>query len=793
MTSTRASRKRVRGATRADQYNTRGLKTGMVDPDGSRTTWVYNEGGRLKNVINPLNDSTEYVYDVHGRMITFIDQRGLETHYQYDSSGRKTSVIEEDSTTTTYAYDGGGCGCSGSGPPNKPTAIKTRMNEHFAYSYDAAGRMTSLAYPGGSRTVTFAYTVDGDNPYGALRKVRDPNFASGWDNNYHFEYKYDASGRQLEERFPDGEKTIMAYDGSMRLQNLKFNASSFITTYTYDTYSRPSVTSNSLGQSVTYNYYTSAGKKGMLEQLTYSSGLISTYDYDALLRLQKFKHDPTSGSNIEKYYTYNADSTIDSIYDGYSVTPGSFTGLRWNYDYDAAHQMTRESRQDMLSGAVDSTVFDQQYSFDEAGNRLTRTGSGTGYEEFDATAGAGYNDLNQLMEYEIDGGRPIEHTYDNGGRLTDKDDGDTIDWTYTWSTDGYMTRAQDNENGTQIRYIYDYRGRRLEREDETASSNGPKRRYYFVGSRPLTERVGNYSIGYSWSDDVYNTRSDGAIVWRRTGGASDRSLLKDHGGNVLAEVNTSGVFTATHEQDTFNRPILSSVGGWVDNSIHSYGNSYDSATGMFHVRGSWLDPNTNLSPMALGSRQEGIGPTGGEDHDGGGGGGEPPERPPASDSCAELRNSGRFPTTGHLDVIMSDIEVPLNTRNCINKSLREFLDPRSNKLLCRSNEEDSSCRAHLQQTNGQAGRRPRTLAWSRIGTPSAPGANTTLCVDNIGSQCHQMDFAWIFVHEAAHRCGMPAEPTWRNGKPGIANGTNWDKSGVPGSSEDGGHTCGEGL
>jgi len=578
------------------EYDTRGLKTGMVDPDGSRTTWVYNEGGRLKNVINPLDYSTEYVYDVHGRMIAFIDQRGLETQYQYDASGRKTAVIEEDSTTTTYAYDGGGCGCSGSGPPNKPTAMKTRANDHFAYSYDVAGRMTSLAYPGGSRTVTFAYTVDGDNPYGALRKVRDPNFASGWDNNYHFEYKYDASGRQLEERFPDGEKTVMAYDGSKRLQNLKFNTSSFITTYTYDTYSRPSVTSNSLGQSVTYNYYTSAGKKGMVEQLTYSGGLISTYDYDALLRLQKFKHDPTSGSNIEKYYTYNADSTIDSIYDGYSVTPGSFTGLRWNYDYDGANQMTRESRQDMLSGAVDSTVFEQEYTFDEAGNRLTRTGSGTGYEEFDATIGAGYNDLNQLMEYSIDGNRPIEHTYDNAGRLTDKSDGDTIEWSYRWGKDGTLVEVGDAYNGTDIRYVYDWKGRRLEREDETSSSNGPKRRYYFVGLTPVAERTATWSgLGggtYTWGDDVYNTLTGGSIgqvLWRRTGGSTDNSLHYDHIGNVLAEANTSGVVTVANEQDAYGRPILSSAAGWSDNSLHQTAKPWDDGSELFYFNARWYD------------------------------------------------------------------------------------------------------------------------------------------------------------------------------------------------------------
>jgi len=384
----------------------------------------------------------------------------------------------------------------------------------------------------------------------------------------------------------------MVYDGSTRLQNLKFNASSFITTYTYDTYSRPSVTSNSLGQSVTYGYYTSAGKKGMLEQLTYSSGLISTYDYDALLRLQKFKHDPTSGGNRERYYEYNPDSTVASIADAFAYNPFTYTGYMWSYTYDAANQMTRESQRQYTSGSVVGTTFDQQYSFDAAGNRLTRTGSGTGYEAFDATGGSGYNDLNQLVDYTIDGGDPIYHTYDNGGRLTDKYDGSRIDWNYYWNADGTMARVQNNDDGTYIKYTYDWKGRRLEREDETASSNGPKRRYYFVGLTPVAERTATYIGSYSWSNDVFNTLTGGSIgqvLWRRTGGSTDNSLHYDHIGNVIAEANTSGVVTIANEQDAYGRPILSSAAGWSDNSLHQTTKPWDDSVELYYFNARWYD------------------------------------------------------------------------------------------------------------------------------------------------------------------------------------------------------------
>jgi len=264
----------------------------------------------------------------------------------------------------------------------------------------------------------------------------------------------------------------------------------------------------------------------------------------------------------------------------------------WSYTYDAANQMTRERQRQYTSGSVVGTTFDQQYSFDEAGNRLTRTGSGTGYEAFDATGGSGYNDLNQLVDYTIDGGDPITHTYDNGGRLTDKYDGSRIDWDYYWNADGTMARVQNNDDGTYIKYTYDWKGRRLEREDETASSNGPKRRYYFVGLTPVAERVGSYIGSYSWSNDVFNTLTGGdlgQVLWRRTGGSTDNSLHYDHIGNVLAEANTSGVVTLANEQDAYGRPILSSAAGWGDNSLHQTTKPWDDSAELFYFNARWYD------------------------------------------------------------------------------------------------------------------------------------------------------------------------------------------------------------
>jgi len=113
-----------------------------------------------------------------------------------------------------------------------------------------------------------------------------------------------------------------------------------------------------------------------------------------------------------------------------------------------------------------------------------------------------------------------------------------------------------------------------------------------VGLTPVAERAGTYGFGYSWSNDVFNTLTGGSIgqvLWRRTGGSTDKSHHYDHIGNVIAEANTSGVVTLANEQDAYGRPILSSAGGWSDNSLHQTTKPWDDGSELFYFNARWYD------------------------------------------------------------------------------------------------------------------------------------------------------------------------------------------------------------
>jgi YD repeat-containing protein len=211
-----------------------------------------------------------------------------------------------------------------------------------------------------------------------------------------------------------------------------------------------------------------------------------------------------------------------------------------------------------------------------------------------------YNDMHQLEHYQMGAMTHLSRSYDDNGNTTrhwDNDGSAAFDWTYTWSEDNRMTLAHDTVGGTKIRYTYDWQGRRLEREDETSSSNGPKRRYYIHGLTPIWEQGGTYVSqlgGYVWGSGArYNTLAPGQyghIVVQRDV-TTDVFLHYDHVGNVVAESNTSGAFAALHEQDAFGRPVLSSAAsGWDDNSTLTASTAWEYASALaLGAHGSCVD------------------------------------------------------------------------------------------------------------------------------------------------------------------------------------------------------------
>lgn len=155
-------------------YNALNQLVQVTDPRGLITTYTYDGLGNLKQQVSPDTGTTTFTYDAAGNLLTKADAKGQITTYTYDSLNRITSITYHDSSQVTYQYDQGANGIGrlssitdslGSityaydnrGRVTSETRIIGADTYVTGYSYDAAGHLIGMAYPGGR---TLSYTLD---------------------------------------------------------------------------------------------------------------------------------------------------------------------------------------------------------------------------------------------------------------------------------------------------------------------------------------------------------------------------------------------------------------------------------------------------------------------------------------------------------------------------------------------------------------------------------------------------------------------------------------------------------
>jgi YD repeat-containing protein len=158
-------------------YDARNRKTKQVNPDNTNLSWVYTGDvttsidenlnswvrtadalGRLTGVGEPNGSSTGYVYDVLGNLTT-VNQPGLigETSrptrsFVYDALSRLTSTTNPETGTVTYQYTANGPLCAGD--ISLPCSKTDARGITTSYGYDPLNRLISKTYSGPSAVVS---------------------------------------------------------------------------------------------------------------------------------------------------------------------------------------------------------------------------------------------------------------------------------------------------------------------------------------------------------------------------------------------------------------------------------------------------------------------------------------------------------------------------------------------------------------------------------------------------------------------------------------------------------------
>ena len=347
--------------------------------DPQTTTYLYDNMGRVTEIQHPDGQSQYNEWYANGQLKKSWGVRVNPVEYAYDSQNRLTSLTTwKDyantlgSATTTFAYH------AASGALEKKTYPDSNDVD---YAYTLAGRLQARQWArqsGGSPlSTTYSYnnsgrlnlidysdtTTDASFVYDRRGRVSSVTDAAGT-----VDYAYHSSGQIASETYTagllSGQTITRGYDTLHRRNSLAFAGNTH--TYVYDDASRlKDVHSGTLKAAYAYLSGTSLIQTTTLSN-SGTSFLTRQRSYDSLYRVSNLTATPGVGAAIALDYTYNhANQRTESRRE---------TGVNWIYGYDSLGQVTSGQRRDAQD--VLMTGYDFAYTYDDIGNRKTRTSNG---------------------------------------------------------------------------------------------------------------------------------------------------------------------------------------------------------------------------------------------------------------------------------------------------------------------------------------------------------------------------------------------------------------------------------
>jgi len=383
------------------EHDAQGRVVGYTDPAGWETSYVHDGAGRLVEVDSPDAGPIMQVFDDAGRLVERVDGLGAVVLWERDVLGRPLDVAgyAPDGTLeslASYAYDvasGHDAGFSA----GRVVAVDDDAGS-LALVYDARGRVVrrSRIFRAGDREVSLAYART-----------------------------FDAQGRVVEERFPDGARLQREYGA----RGLERAVGGFVPEIEHDGYGR--WTAMDLGNGV-------VDKRGL----------------DPLGRV--LAHDAAAHGQplLDLEYAYDAAGLLAAVQDNVGSTAET-PALDQVFVHDDLHRLVE------ATGAYG--VLDWRYSDD--GNLLEHAGHELVYDDGRPHAAVGLGE--QTLQY------------DRAGRLRSiAGDGDLPEGTWQFDAHGRVVEVR-RKDGSRLVNVYDHEGQRAIRRQYDADGTLLDEALYF--------------------------------------------------------------------------------------------------------------------------------------------------------------------------------------------------------------------------------------------------------------------------------------------------------------------------
>jgi YD repeat-containing protein len=335
------------------------------------TSFAYDALGRLRTVTAPGNRITSYTYDglsvtrtdpedrttifsLHGfggpgteRLVAVQDAAGVTTSYEYDVTGTLSKVTGPGPTPPReWVIAGAGLILSETHPESGTTTYEYWPTGTVKKKTDALGQVTQFTYngnnqlltvdaPGTADDVTFSYDAAGRMATMAIAGVTTTLTPDLWGR---IQSRADNLGTQT-------FTSSYGYDGNENLSSITY-PSGRVVTYQVGTEDRlASVTQNGAAFAQSFQY------DGRGNLASYQTGAVThTLTADAFNRLQRIQ----AGTQLDLTYSYDDVGNVSQIVD-------PRVGMTQTFTYDALDRLT--------SGV--GPWGQRTWTYDEAGNRLT--------------------------------------------------------------------------------------------------------------------------------------------------------------------------------------------------------------------------------------------------------------------------------------------------------------------------------------------------------------------------------------------------------------------------------------